>query len=56
MKEIINLITGKKEQEKPSYELKVAYTVMPTNQPSEPDWFKEFNVSMLYDRRTVHFG
>lgn len=26
----------------------------PKNQPSQEEWFKEFKVSMLYDRRTVY--
>lgn len=57
MREIINFITGvKKDKEEPSNELKIAYTVEPKNKPSQHDWFKEFNVSMLHDRRTVHFG
>ena len=57
MKEIINFITGiKKEEHIPLKELKIAYTVEPKNRPTEHEWFKEFNVSMLCDRRTVHFG
>jgi hypothetical protein len=29
-------------------------TLIPTNQPPEDDWMKEFRVSMLYDRKIVH--
>ncbi len=28
----------------------------PKNQPTQEEWFKEFKVSMLYDRRTVYIG
>lgn len=28
----------------------------PKNQPSQEEWFKEFKVSMLYDRRTIYIG
>ena len=28
----------------------------PKNQPSQEEWFKEFKVSMLYDRQTVYIG
>jgi hypothetical protein len=31
-------------------------TVYPDNQPSQEEWFKEFRVSMLYDRQTVYIG
>lgn len=28
--------------------------VKPENQPSYEDWCKEFRVSMMYDRKTIH--
>lgn len=28
----------------------------PKNRPSEQEWFKEYRVSMLYGKETVHIG
>lgn len=31
-------------------------SVYPKNQPTKEEWFKEFRVSMLYDRRITYIG
>jgi poly-D-alanine transfer protein DltD len=36
--------------------LQIKSSYYPENRPSEQDWFKEFRVSMLYDRSAVYFG
>ena len=28
----------------------------PKNRPSEQEWFKEYKVSMLYGKQTIHIG
>lgn len=28
----------------------------PKNRPSEQEWFKEYRVSMLYGKQTIHIG
>lgn len=28
----------------------------PENRPSQEEWFKEYKVSMLYDRQTIYIG
>ena len=28
----------------------------PKNQPSQEEWFKEYRVSMLYGKQTIHIG
>jgi len=30
------------------------HSYYPKNQPSYEDWCKEFRVSMMYDRKTIH--
>lgn len=32
------------------------HSYYPTNQPTEAEWLKEFNVGMLYDRKIVHIN
>jgi hypothetical protein len=46
------------ERDKPSvYKIDQKFiSTYPKNQPSQEEWFKEFKVSMLYDRRTVYIG
>ena len=31
-------------------------TLKPKNQPNYEDWAKEFNVSMLHDRKTIYLN
>jgi hypothetical protein len=46
------------ERDKPSvYTIEQKFkSTYPKNQPSQEEWFKEFKVSMLYDRQTVYIG
>ncbi len=45
------------EEHKPKEIPKVRFkSTYPPDQPSQEEWFKEFKVSMLYDRRTVYIG
>lgn len=46
------------ERDRPSvYKIEQKFkTTYPKNQPSQEEWFKEFKVSMLYDRQTVYIG
>jgi len=46
------------ERDKPSvYTVEQKFkSTYPKNQPSQEEWFKEFKVSMLYDRQTVYIG
>jgi hypothetical protein len=32
------------------------HTIEPENKPSFEKWCKEFNVGMLYDRKTIHIN
>jgi hypothetical protein len=46
------------ERDKPSvYKIEQKFiSTYPKNRPSQEEWFKEFKVSMLYDRQTVYIG
>jgi hypothetical protein len=46
------------EKDKPSvYTIEQKFkSTYPKNRPSQEEWFKEFKVSMLYDRQTIYIG
>lgn len=46
------------EKDRPSvYKIEQKFiSTYPKNRPSQEEWFKEFKVSMLYDRQTVYIG
>lgn len=46
------------EKDKPStYKIEQKFnSTYPKNRPSEQEWFKEYRVSMLYDKETIHIG
>ena len=54
MKKLLLLLFGHKDATnvlRPTTKFK---TTVLNNRPSEQDWMKEFNVSMLYDRKIVY--
>lgn len=46
------------EKDKPSvYKTEQKFiSTYPKNRPSEQEWFKEYRVSMLYGKQTIHIG
>ena len=46
------------ERDKPSvYSIEQKFrTTHPKNRPSQEEWFKEYRVSMLYGKKTIHIG
>jgi hypothetical protein len=46
------------EKDKPStYKIEQKFnSTYPKNRPSEQEWFKQYKVSMLYGRKTIHIG
>ena len=40
-----------------AYKIEQKFTsTHPKNRPSEQEWFKEYRVSMLYGKQTIHIG
>jgi hypothetical protein len=56
MKKILILL-GLADVESPKQQFKPSFkSIYPKNRPSEQEWYKEFRVSMLYNRNPTYFG
>jgi len=59
MKKILNLFykhNKQKQEEKPKITIRLKSTVTPNEKLKFDDWCKEYNVSLIYDKKIIHIG